>query len=175
MVGMLAVHRLRELYIDPATHAHGRTYLSAASGLVRDGEQIYVVADDEYYLGVFDARAPGAPGGVIRLFEGELPMGRKKRKSQKPDIETLARLPAMPDCRSGALLGLGSGSGSRPNRNTGVLMALGHSSAPVLATALQRYELGDVAGVPLCFTDGAPLPDGGGAFSAVAEEAFGAE
>ncbi len=233
---MLAVHRLRDLRVDPTTHPRGRTYLSAASGLVRVQERLYVVADDEHYFAVFDARAPEAPGRLIRLFEGELPKGQKKRKAQKPDVESLARLPALPGCPSGALLALGSGS--RPNRNAGVLMTLGadgsvegpvrpvdltpvyaplrvdfpelniegalivgdellllqrgnkggspnacvhfawadvlpwllgHSTASLRPTTVQRYDLGEVAGVPLCFTDGAPLPSGAWVFSAVAE------
>ena len=233
---MLAVHRLRDLRIDPITHPRGRTYLSAASGLVRVGERLYVVADDEHYLAVFDATSPEAPGRLLRLFEGELPEALKKRKALKPDVESLTRLPAMAGCPSGALLVLGSGS--RPNRYTGALMTLGpdgsvegdarhidltpvyaplcsqftelniegalvvgdellllqrgnkggspnacihlalgqvlpwlsgQSIAPVQATAVQRHDLGEVGGVPLCFTDGSALPDGAWVFSAVAE------
>ena len=165
-----------------------------------------------------------------------MPEDPKKRKSLKPDVESLTRLPAMSGCPSGALFGLGSGS--RPNRNTGVLLTLGsdgsvegdarhidltplyaplssqfaelniegalvvgdellllqrgnkggspnacihvawaevlpwllgHSAAPVQATAVQRYDLGEVDGVPLCFTDGSALPGGAWVFSAVAE------
>ena len=233
---MLAVQHLRDLGIDPATHPRGRAFLSAASGLVLDRERLYVVADDEHHLAVFDALAPGNPGRLIRLFEGDLPKGQKKRKALKPDVETLARLPEIPGCRSGALLGLGSGS--RPNRKSGVLMPLGadgaveasvrhvdltplyaplrddfkelniegalvvgdellllqrgnkggssnacihfawdevlpwllgRSTAPVQASAVRHYDLGSVEGVPLCFTDGAPLPNGAWVFSAVAE------
>jgi len=80
------------------------------------------VADDEHHLALFDDLAPKAPGRLIRLFEGDLPQGKKNRKSLKPDVEALAQLPPLPGCPSGALLALGSGS--RPNRNTGVLMAL---------------------------------------------------
>jgi len=92
---MLAVHRLRDLRIDPIARPRGRTYLSAASGLVPVGEQLYVVADDEHYLAVFDARSPEAPGRLLRLFEGGLPASPKKRKAQKPDIGSLTLLPAM--------------------------------------------------------------------------------
>jgi hypothetical protein len=232
---MLAVHRLRDLHIDPLTHPRGHTYLSAASGLVQVQERLYVVADDEHHLAVFDL-ATEAPGRLIRLFEGDLPESRKKRKSLKPDVEALAQLPALPGYPSGALFGLGSGS--RPNRNTGVLMKLGpdgglegdvrcidmtplyaslrvhfsdlniegalvvgdellllqrgnkggssnacihfawvevlpwllgQSAATVQATALQRYDLGAIEGIPLCFTDGAALPGGAWVFSAAAE------
>jgi hypothetical protein len=46
---------------------------------------------------------------------------------------------------------------------------LGDSAAPMHATAVQRYNLGEVDGVPLCFTDGSALPGGAWVFSAVAE------
>ena len=138
---MLAVRHLRDLQVDPITHPRGRTYLSAASGLVRVQEQLYVVADDEHYFAVFDARAPEAPGRLIRLFAGELPKGQKKRKARKPDVEALARLPALPDCPSGALLALGSGS--RPNRNAGVLMTLGADGS--VEGAVRHIDL-----TPLC-------------------------
>jgi len=233
---MLAVHRVRDLHIDPIVHPRGRTYLSAASGLVRVGDQLYVVADDEHYLAVFDATSPEAPGRLLRLFDGGLPASPKKRKAQKPDIESLTLLPAMPGCPSGALFGLGSGS--RPNRNSGVLLTLdsggcvegavrhidlmplyaplssqfaelnvegalvvgdellllqrgnkggspnacihlawadvlpwllGRSTAPVHASVVQRFDLGQVDGIPLCFTDGAALPGGAWVFSAAAE------
>ena len=78
-----------------------------------------------------------APGRLIRLFEGDLPEGRKKRKSLKPDMEALVRLPALAPFPSGALFGLGSGS--RPNRNTGVLMPLGpHGS---MEGTIRRIDL----------------------------------
>jgi hypothetical protein len=59
---MLAVQRLRDLCIDPATHPRGHNCLSAASGLVLVREHFYVVADDEHHLAIFDARAPDIPG-----------------------------------------------------------------------------------------------------------------
>lgn len=42
--------------------------------------------------------------------------------------------------------------------------------APPGVQHIQTHELGDVDGVPLGFTDGTPLPDGGWLFSAVAED-----
>jgi hypothetical protein len=45
----------------------------------------------------------------------------------------------------------------------------GAGAAPQ-ATAIQTFDLGHLAGVPLCFTDGAALPGGGWAFAAAAED-----
>ncbi len=56
---------LRELQLPQA-------HLSAASALVRVAERLFVVADDELHLGLFDLGDP-APGRLVRLFEGSLP------------------------------------------------------------------------------------------------------
>lgn len=106
-------------------------HLSAASALVQVGATLYVVADDELHLGVFPA-AGDAPGRLLRLFDGELPADKVERKALKPDLESLALLPAMPGFVHGALLALGSGS--KANRQAGVLLGLD--------------ALGQVEGVP---------------------------
>ena len=62
------------------------------------------------------------PGSLIRLFEGELPDSKSKRKKRKPDLEALTWLPPREDSPFGALLALGSGS--RPNRRAGALLGL---------------------------------------------------
>lgn len=124
----LTLHPVRQLLLNPAEHPRGVAHFSAASGLVRVGERLYVVADDELHLGVFDASAVEAPGTLVRLFDGDLPHDKGARKQAKPDLETLAQLPPLPGCPSGALLALGSGS--TPQRETGVLVALDAQGAP---------------------------------------------
>ena len=131
---MLIPEHLGDLLVDPRQHPRGQPHLSAASGLARLQDRLYVVADDELHLGVFEAiDGVGATGNamrtgqLVRLFEGELPHGKAQRKLAKPDLETLAALPPLPGCPFGALLALGSGS--RPTRQTGVLMALDAGSA----------------------------------------------
>ena len=117
----LVARRLRTLGLGGAA---GLDHLSAASGLVGVGPHLYVVADDEHHLGVFE-RAGSGPGRLVRLFEGDLP-GRRKdykdRKAAKPDLEALLELPPGPGRPQGALLALGSGS--RPQRRRGVLLGL---------------------------------------------------
>lgn len=51
-----------------------------------------------------------------------MPRDKGKRKKAKPDLETLAQLPPLPGCPAGALLALGSGS--KPQREAGVLVGL---------------------------------------------------
>lgn len=94
--------------------------LSAASGIVVAGECLYVIADDELHLGVFGLVGPGR---WVRMFPGALPDEASGRKARKPDLEALLRLPPFAGYRDGALLALASGS--KPNRRTGVLLALG--------------------------------------------------
>jgi hypothetical protein len=96
-------------------------HLSAASGMVVAGDFLYVIADDELHLGVFDARAQGE-GRLVRIFPGELPADPALRKAAKPDLEALVRLPSFENHPHGALLALPSGS--RSNRRTGVVLAL---------------------------------------------------
>src|SRR5262245_52390116 len=89
---MITLTKIRELDLaqDSTRAGDARTpsHLSAASGLACAGSTIYVVADDELHLGVFDA-AGHAPGHLLRLFEGELPMAKAARKRQKPDLEAI--------------------------------------------------------------------------------------
>lgn len=234
---------VRDLLVDPRHHPRGQAHLSAASALARVQQRLYVVADDEHHLGVWDedstatpvARA-GEPVTLVRLFDGDLPRGKGHRKAAKPDLEALTAVPPLPGCPHGALLALGSGS--RPTRETAVLLALdaqgattgrlatidlaglydplrarfadlniegafmasgelhllqrgnkgdrrsacvrfdwnqvvpwltGQRSAPPEAKAVQVFELGQLGGVPLGFTDGAALAGGGWVFCAVAE------
>lgn len=124
---MLETHALRTLTIDPQTHPRAQPHLSAASGLVCANGRVYVVADDEHHLAVFRDR--DSPGELHRLFAGDLPVPKKARKRLKPDLETLLCLP-----KRDALVALGSGS--RPNRNTGALIALDAQGEPLAETRL---------------------------------------
>jgi hypothetical protein len=103
---------------QPGRHAH----LSAASGLVRVGPWLYVIADDENQLGVFPLTL-SEPGTLLPLRDGLLPDEKGRRKALKPDLEALLRIPENSELPYGALLALGSGS--RPQRNTGFLLIIG--------------------------------------------------
>lgn len=123
---MITPHDIRDLTVAQAS-AEGRpAYLSAASGLVCVQSWMYVVADDEHHLGVFQKDSQ-APGDLFRLIDGELPSGKKDRKKHKPDFEVLLRLPPLEGCPHGALLA--AGSASRENRQRGVIVALERSGA----------------------------------------------
>ena len=117
----IPLHKLRDLNLESASGPGRARHLSAASGLVRSGRFLYVIADDELHLGVFPADGIG-PGGLVRLFHGELPAEPRERKRRKPDLEALLLVPAFAGCAHGALLALGSGS--KANRRTGAFLAL---------------------------------------------------
>ncbi len=232
---MIHPNRIRRLDLVAPTSPGRFAHLSAASGLVRVRRLLYVVADDELHLGMFDATG-SAPGKLIALFDGKLPESKSKRKAKKPDLEALALLPPFSVYDHGALFALGSGS--RRNRRTGALLGLtadGEASGqpsrvdlsslfallenefselniegavasgdelcllqrgnsveaqnavvryrlaevldvlafvrddPLRPLAIQRVDLGNVDGIPLCFTDGAALPNDELLFTAIAE------
>jgi hypothetical protein len=230
------MHLIRRLDLALSIEPGRPAWLSAASGLVRTGDEFCVVADDELHLGRFGLEA-GRAGRLLRLFPGDLPNRRLLRKKQKPDLEVLMRLPASAVYPHGALLALGSGSG--PHRCRGAVIALGAhgrvagrpraiDATPLFARlarsiddlnleggwvagrhlyllqrgnkggsrnavlqwdlqpamrsllhhralpdadpqAVKEFDLGDIQGVPWCFTDASPLPAGGWLFTAVAE------
>ena len=135
---MLTPVHLRDLLVEPGTHPRGQGHLSSASGLVQAGGWLYVVADDEHHLGRFEATP--APGGWVQLHRmraGDLPLDKARRKKLKPDLETLVLLPATAGDPHGLLLALGSGS--RPSREQGFMIALDSHGA--LAAAPRVVEL----------------------------------
>lgn len=104
---------MRLTYIRPLNViealASGHTFLSAASGLVRIGETLCMVADDEHHLALF-SHGDDREGRLLRLLPGNLPRKKKKRKAVKPDFEILFALPSTDGQHSNLLCALGSGS-----------------------------------------------------------------
>lgn len=103
---------IRNLDLE-APIASGHRFLSAASGLVRVGDTLCVVADDANHLALF---REGEPGRLVRLLDGDLPQDAKARKKVKPDFEILL---ALGDDRL-----LAMGSGSKKKRRRGVMIEL---------------------------------------------------
>ena len=140
----------RELWMGtppgPAADAAAPVRLSAASGLVRRGEQHYVVADDEHHLALFPADGPGC---WLRLFAGELPDPAAQRKAAKPDLETLLELPPTLRHPHGALLALGSGSRHRADRAGFAGQPVPHAKPQPSGTAkLTLHDRGSPVGRP---------------------------
>ncbi|MDC0713334.1 hypothetical protein POL68_33030 [Stigmatella sp. ncwal1] len=112
----------RRLLTLEAPEAPGRlAQVSSASGIVRAGRWIHVVADDSLFLATFPAEGD-APGRLVRLFPGSLPEETKARKALKPDLEALCLLEGVPEAPHGAVLAVPSGS--TPERRKGALVPL---------------------------------------------------
>lgn len=233
---MITLSPIKVLTLTRSSHEGRHSHLSAASGLVKVGDFLYVVADDENHLGVFTSK--DEHGYLKELFNNELPLEHEARKALKPDLEVLTLIPSSKEFKYGALLALGSGS--KKNRKLGVVIPLTHlgelegsvqivnldllydelnkefeklnvEGAVILnddiilfqrgnkknkinATIrislkefykyispeskgkkhkldvnITHYDLGDIKGVPLCFTDATALNDGSIIFTAAAE------
>ena len=81
---MIHTQKIRELHLTPGTSESRSPFISAASGLVKVNNLLYVVADDEHHLGLFSPD-PAQPGELVRLLEGTLPDKPKARKKKKPE------------------------------------------------------------------------------------------
>jgi hypothetical protein len=117
---MISLSPLKTLMLNKPSNEHRHPHLSAASGLVQYGSWLYVVADDENHLGVFNHNG-AEPGALMPLFDDHLPLDHEQRKAVKPDLEVLALIPAAKKYPYGALLALGSGS--KETRRQGVIIA----------------------------------------------------
>ncbi len=98
-------------------------------------QRAYVISDDEHHLAVFRDR--DTPGELHRILPGDLPHPKQARKRLKPDMETLLLLASLRSSASAALVALGSGS--RPNRDTGVVIPLNADGEPT--KPVRRFDL----------------------------------
>src|SRR4051812_9275700 len=137
------LNKLRDLHLKAPSQPGRPAYLSAGSGLVRVGQQFYVVADDELQLGVFLCEG-NAPGALLRILDGNLPLPIKERKKVKPDFEAITLLKPFAHYPRGAMLVLGSGSKSQ--RQQGALLALNEDGVDsASARVLDASKLLDAA------------------------------
>jgi hypothetical protein len=120
-LGPLELRKLRDLDVEEPSAPGRAAHVSAASGVARRGDFVYVIGDDELHLGVFRLSST-APGRLLRVLGGDLPDDHGERSGAKPDLEALTLLPPFESHPYGALLGLGSGSA--PERSRGFVCAL---------------------------------------------------
>ncbi len=154
---MAATRKVRDLTLRRGRAEGGRGWVGAASGLVRTGPHLCVVADDALELAVFPARGD-EPGHLLPLMPGELPAGGAERKARKPDFEALTPVPRFPGAPPGALLALESGS--KEGRHWAVFRPLGRDGRiegdpePVELASLYRDLASAVSGLNV---EGAPV------------------
>ncbi len=117
----LELRHLRALDMATPPEPGGAAHVASASGVVRRGDFVYVIGDDQLHLGVFRMSST-EPGEWVRVLEGDLPEDHDLRSDAKPDLEALTVLPPFRGHAYGALLGLGSGSA--PERDRGFVWAL---------------------------------------------------
>lgn len=90
----------------------------AASGLVKNKDNFYVISDDERSFFAFNLHSESFQ--KIELLPGDLPTNLQERKKLKPDWEALSYFPP----QSGEEGILVVPSGSKPNRQTGFFLSL---------------------------------------------------
>jgi hypothetical protein len=90
-------------------------FISAASGLIKIDQRIFVIADDENFLGLYDLK--NQTGLCCELFAGRLPEDKQQRKKVKPDLECIL---LVPDAQSLLLIP----SGSTTHRDRGAVIDL---------------------------------------------------
>lgn len=112
-------------------------FASAASGVALVGRTLWVVADDEHWLGSFDPQSQ-ARGAAHRLLPGELPTDPKARKAAKPDFEAVVAIPAGLLTASPVLLAVGSGS--TPTRHRSVLVTLTSDGSRASGTLVVSWQ-----------------------------------
>ncbi len=120
-VPALDLRKLRDLDLAEPSGRDRPAHVAAGSGVVRRGDHVYVIGDDELFIAVYRLSDP-APGRLERVLGGELPADAKERSSAKPDLEALTALPPFEDHPFGALFGIGSGSA--PDRDRGFVWPL---------------------------------------------------
>ncbi|GHA86235.1 DUF6929 family protein [Cognatilysobacter bugurensis] len=119
---MVATTLVRRLEVDPASHPRGQPHISSASGLAIIGGWFYFVADDENHL--IAVPADDVEAGVLQMLplgDERLPDDDAERKRRKKDLELVFDVPAG---ASAPRMLVAWGSGSRPSRDVGYVMAL---------------------------------------------------
>lgn len=98
------------------------TSVHAASGLIKLGNNFYMIADDQLSLAVFTLDTTDSIQ-FAKLVEGVLPEDHRERKKIKPDWESLVCLRSLNNMDEILVLP----SGSKPNRTVGVLAKINAS------------------------------------------------
>jgi hypothetical protein len=108
--------------------------------VVRLGDKLYVVADDEPAMAVFDLAQQPLEGERLPLEEAELPSDHAERKALKPDLESLCLLPGDVLCTLG--------SGATERRERGWVLSLGAGAPSEISLsglyASLRQDLADL-------------------------------
>lgn len=121
---MIPIRKVRDLTLDARGGDERSRHIAAASALVRVRDVLYVLADDEHQMGVFDAEGD-EDGYLMKVMEGgsTRDLDQNELQKNKPDFECMTLLAGFGRFHNGALLALGSGSSDERNRGTLVPLA----------------------------------------------------
>jgi hypothetical protein len=124
---MIGLTKLRDLSVLDEDGNERSLPIAAASALLRVGDYLLVLSDDERAMAVI-RDGTDEPGTVIKVMEGTTPSSADERADHKPDFECMAHFEPFDRFKNGAILGLGSGSA--PDRNQATLLSLASDGRP---------------------------------------------
>jgi hypothetical protein len=110
-VPVLMLETVQELKLGAPLEPGRGSFVSAASGIIKSGDQLYVVSDDEQYL--FSMNLSDKTLKEHRLLSTALVADPKQRKSEKADFESLVELSKKEWPPNGAIVAWPSGSGEK--------------------------------------------------------------
>jgi len=124
---MIGLKKVRDLSVVDEDGKERYLPIAAASALLRVGEYLLVLSDDEREMAIIKERSD-EPGTVIKVMEGTTPSSADERADHKPDFECMAHIEPFDGFEHGAILGLGSGSA--PDRHQATLLSLRSDGRP---------------------------------------------
>lgn len=130
---------IKELTLEKELSLGRAAFVSAASGLVKRGEDFFIISDDELHLFRFKIDDKFLKSFI--LSEKELPVKKDKRKKQKPDFESLFFLEKNLWAPHGALIAWPSGS--TKNRKTAKIIEFDEKGALLKP---QPVDIGELVG-----------------------------
>jgi len=124
---MIGLTKLRDLSVVDNEGNERNLPIAAASALLRVGDYLLVLSDDEREMAVIED-GTDEPGTLIKVMDGTTPSSADERADHKPDFECMAHFEPFDRFKHGAILGLGSGSA--PDRNQATLLSLTSDGRP---------------------------------------------
>jgi len=124
---MIGLKKVRDLHVVDEDGNERDLPIAAASALLRVGDYLLVLSDDERQMAIFE-EGSDEPGTLIKVMEGTTPSSADERADHKPDFECMAHIEPFDRFEHGAILGMGSGSA--PDRNQATLLRLTADGRP---------------------------------------------
>ena len=124
---MIGLKKVRDLHVADEDGKERDLPIAAASALLRVGDYLLVLSDDERQMAIFE-EGSDEPGTLIKVMKGTTPSSADERADHKPDFECMAHIEPFDRFEHGAVRGMGSGSA--PDRNQATLLRLASDGRP---------------------------------------------